>query len=156
MKRRRVLVAVPSVAAEGAVEFVDRDSLRECSQICASLPVNATHKVEPFALYGRRFFVGFGSQSARLFLGFRRAEASYADPLSNRDTVASLRHGGRSRKDTAAITNQLECFDAIDTMDVCLSDDRVSFDVRVRWRQHPGPNTRASAANGTDVQHARG
>lgn len=48
-------MAVPNVAAEGAVAFIYRDSLRECTQICASLSVNATHKVKPSPLYGRLF-----------------------------------------------------------------------------------------------------
>ena len=71
MKRSCVLVAATSVATVGAVGFFYRVSLLQSPQIDASVPVSARRKVGPLALHGSYFFVGFGSQSAHLFLGLQ-------------------------------------------------------------------------------------
>jgi len=156
VKRKCGHAAATGAGSEDAFRFIHEVSLVECPQICVLIPVTARSKCRAAHIFGRAVFIDFGSPPAHLFKGSRRAEAPCTNLPSNRDTIASLRHGGRPRKDTAAITNQLECFDATDTMDVSLFDDRVSFDVRVRWRQHPGPNTHAAATVGPDVQHTCG
>jgi hypothetical protein len=108
VKRRCAFALIARGGLRGSVRLIPQHFLFESRKFFGSLSVNAAHGVARVYVVALARSVRFGSQSARHFPSFRHAEAPCANLPSNRETVASLRHGEEARDDSVAATNSLE------------------------------------------------